>query len=343
MIGANVGGQGVTAPFTIYPAALNGNGGFTLSPTAVTAGQTVTGTLSLTGPAPTGGLSIAIAQTHDAPVSSDFQYPSSVTIPAGQSSATFVVQTGQVNYLTHFNFTATQGNVTLPATFTVTSAYLHVIQALNNGVVIAWDGQAVGWQHAYDLRMEEETPTTNATNDTLNVADRTDFFGAKHKYHRDCDGLYSPPPYLFDETSSDYQAFLVNGPVVALDDTQIGMDGTTKHFTSVGNNVRACDYMRDRYGSQTNLVYGATAGGVSVPNLLHTVTDPSGRQLTFLWNNLGTTAQPIYRIVEVDGPQYSVVYAYGADANLSSVTLDPGAGHLNRTTTYSYTSVTGAS
>ena len=72
----------------------------------------------------------------------------------------------------------------------------------------------VGWQHCYDLRMEEENPTTNQTSDTLNVADRTDFFGAKHKYHRDCDGLYSPPPYLFDETSSDYQAFLVNGPVV---------------------------------------------------------------------------------------------------------------------------------
>ena len=195
----------------------------------------------------------------------------------------------------------------------------------------------VGWQHAYDIRMEEENPTTNQTNDTLNVADRTDFFGAKHKYHRDCDGLYSPPPYLFDETSSDYQAFLVNGLVVALGDTEIAMDGTTKHFTSVGNNVRACDYIRDRYGNQTNLVYGATAGGVSVPNLLSTVTDPSGRQLTFLWNNLGTVQQPIYRIVEVDGPQYSVVYAYGADVNLSSVTLDPGAGHLNRTTTFGYT------
>jgi len=60
----------------------------------------------------------------------------------------------------------------------------------------------VGWTHAYDIRMEEENPTTNETSESLNVADRTDFFGAKHKYHRDCDGLYSPPPYLFDETSS---------------------------------------------------------------------------------------------------------------------------------------------
>ena len=105
----------------------------------------------------------------------------------------------------------------------------------------------VGWTHAYDIRMEEENPATNQ-DDSLNFADRTDFFGAKHKYHRDCDGLYSPPLYLFDETSSDYQTFLVNGPVVPVDDTQIGMDGTTKHFVSVGNNVRACDYIQEARG-----------------------------------------------------------------------------------------------
>lgn len=200
----------------------------------------------------------------------------------------------------------------------------------------------VGWTHAYDIRMQEENPTTNQTDDSLNYADRVDFFGGRHKYHRDCDGLYSPPPYLFDETSSDYQAFLVNGPIVALDDTEIGMDGTTKHFTSVGNNTRACDYIKDRYGNQTNLTYGAVVSGTAVASLLATVTDPSGRQLVFTWVNLGTAQQPIYRISQVVGPQYSVAYAYNADANLASVTLDPGTGHLNRTTSYSYTSYSDA-
>ncbi len=51
-----------------------------------------------------------------------------------------------------------------------------------------------GWTHAYDIRMEEENPSTNETSDSLNVADRTDFFGGKHKYHRDADGLYSRLP-----------------------------------------------------------------------------------------------------------------------------------------------------
>ena len=51
-----------------------------------------------------------------------------------------------------------------------------------------------GWQHAYDIRMEE------AGN---NKADRTDFFGGKHSYTRDADGLYTPPPYTHDWMVSD--------------------------------------------------------------------------------------------------------------------------------------------
>lgn len=196
----------------------------------------------------------------------------------------------------------------------------------------------VGWQQCYDIRMEEENPANNQTSDSLNMADRTDFFGARHKYHRDADGLYSPPPYLFDETQSSYQQFLVNGPVAPLDDTQIGMDGTVKHFVKVADNWRACDYIQDRYGSRTTLAYGASVGGAAVPTLLSTVTDPVGRTLTFHWNNLGSGDQPVYRITSIEGPQYIVAYSYNADANLSSVTLDAGdASHLNRTTTYGYT------
>ena len=62
----------------------------------------------------------------------------------------------------------------------------------------------IGWTHAYDIRMEEDAANT-PTDDSLNFADRTDFFGGKHKYHRDADGLYSPPAYLYDEMSSDCQ------------------------------------------------------------------------------------------------------------------------------------------
>ena len=35
-------------------------------------------------------------------------------------------------------------------------------------------------------------------------------FGARHKYQRTADSLYSPPAYLYDETDPTYYRFLVN-------------------------------------------------------------------------------------------------------------------------------------
>ena len=105
-----------------------------------------------------------------------------------------------------------------------------------------------GWTHAYDIRTEEENPTTNQTDDTLNYVDRSDFFAGKHKYHRDADGLYSPPPYLFDETDSKYDSFLVSGPIQALDDTERSMDGTAKRFVKNANRPERICWQTDRMG-----------------------------------------------------------------------------------------------
>jgi len=206
----------------------------------------------------------------------------------------------------------------------------------------------VGWTHAYDIRMEEAQGADDtdydlaSLNPDLNYCVRVDFFGHPHKYHRDADGLYSPPPYLFDETESGYDVFLVNGPPKSLWDSEKSMDGTVKHFTLIGN-TRVCDSITDRYGNQTSLTYTTVQiGGVNT-GLLNTVTDPSGRQLIFTWTNLGTQQSPAYRITQVNGPQYNVSYGYDASFNLQSVTLDPGVGHLNRTTTFGYTTVSGES
>ena len=77
------------------------------------------------------------------------------------------------------------------------------------------------------------------------MSDRADFFDGQHRYHGDADGLYSPPPYLFDELNSDYQAFLVNGPIAVNWDIDKGMDGTVKHFIANGTE-RVCDTARRR-------------------------------------------------------------------------------------------------
>ncbi len=189
----------------------------------------------------------------------------------------------------------------------------------------------IGWTHAYDIRMEE-APGATTGDASLNYTERNDFFGGKHRYHRDADGLYSPPAYLFDELDSNYNTFLVNGPASVVDDTEHSMDGTIKHFTSIGVS-RGCNYIQDRYGNTTNLVYNTVNNAAQ----LSTVTDPSGRQLVFTWSNLGTAQAPVYRITQVAGPAYNVSYAYDQNGNLTSSTLDPGG--LNRTTSYAYTSV----
>ena len=203
----------------------------------------------------------------------------------------------------------------------------------------------IGWTHAYDIRIEE---------DGNNQVPRTDFFGGKHDYHRDADGLYSPPAYMFDELSSEYDDYLVNGAKVLSDD-QYDLGGTVKHFEPGGTNSdsspsseRVIDTMTDRHGNVTQFTYGGTATlpDGSTKKLLTEVTDPSGRELHVSWTNLGTTMSPAWRITQVEGPYdesedpiYTVTYEYNNDFNLWKVHQDPAG--LNRTTTYTYTTVSG--
>ena len=234
----------------------------------------------------------------------------------------------------------------------------------------------VGWTHAYDIRMEEaqgdpvkdfDADPSKTYADT-NFSNRADFFGHKHRYHRDADGLYTPPAYLFDELDSNYGKFLAGDTITQASvnsDDQHSMDGTVKHFDLMGN-ARVCTSITDRYNNATTLAYDTThsVGSVTIP-LLQTVTDPSGRTLKFHWHNFGANANTgegqAWRIVQVDGPQYSVVYDYYTDStndphaannlyNLKSVTLDASAptstgeatmvvgGATPRTTQFGYTS-----
>jgi len=212
----------------------------------------------------------------------------------------------------------------------------------------------VGWTHAYDIRMQEAAQVTAESGQPTSPADtnmvpRTDFFGHKHTYHRDADGLYTPPAYLYDVTASDYDP--ANSPTA---DTDTGMDGTVKHYVKNGGE-RDCDSIQDRHGNKTTLAYNPA---ITLPDGRHpllSVTDPTGRALAFTWANLGTAAQPAWRITQVQGPlvqgqavpgvTYRVTYTYYTDPasanaanelyNLKSVTLDPDG--LSRTTTYTYT------
>ena len=97
--------------FTLKPRLI----GLTLSASRVSGGQPVTGTVTLNGPAPTGGLAIALTSSD----TSRATLPSSVTVPAGAASATFPVTTSAVTTTGGASIGANGAGGTLSVTLTV--------------------------------------------------------------------------------------------------------------------------------------------------------------------------------------------------------------------------------
>src|SRR5467141_4002872 len=88
-----------------------------LNPTSVAGGNSSTGTVALSGPAPTGGAQVALSSNNGAA-----SVPPSVTIAAGATSATFAVTTTAVASSTTVTISAAYGGVTDTASPTVTAA-----------------------------------------------------------------------------------------------------------------------------------------------------------------------------------------------------------------------------
>ena len=89
-----------------------------LNPTTVRGGNSSTGIVTLSGPAPAGGAQIILSSTDSAAA----RVPSSVTVAAGATSATFAVSTSAVAASTTVTISATYSGVTRSASLTVTPA-----------------------------------------------------------------------------------------------------------------------------------------------------------------------------------------------------------------------------
>ena len=114
---------------------------FRISPAATSQGQTVTGTLQLDGPAPTGGIAVGVTCSNAQAVS----FAATVTVPAGQNSATFPILTSTVNYPVTVTFTATCSANSFTAPLTLTPGNLYVTDLLAPYTVkLHWDCQALG-------------------------------------------------------------------------------------------------------------------------------------------------------------------------------------------------------
>ena len=100
-----------TATLTVMPPALRG---LTMSPASVAGGSSATGTVTLTGPAPAGGIKVSLWSGDSAA-----GVESSVTVPAEKDSENFTVKTGPVATAKAATIQASLNGVSLEATLTL--------------------------------------------------------------------------------------------------------------------------------------------------------------------------------------------------------------------------------
>ena len=121
-----VGGGGPTQP-SLSSLSLN--------PTSVVGGNSSTGTVTLTAPAPSGGFVVNLSSN-----TSVATVPSTVTVPAGATSANFTVSTQAVSSTTSVTITASAGGVSRTATLTVNPAPSVTLQSLTISPTSVWGG-----------------------------------------------------------------------------------------------------------------------------------------------------------------------------------------------------------
>jgi hypothetical protein len=113
--------------FTILPDLQS----LTINPSSVVGGSTAMGTVSLNGPAPAGGLQVQLSSGN----TSVATVPASVTVLAGQTSASFSITTRPVASQTQVTIMARLGNSSRQATLTVNPPALESLTLDPNTVV----------------------------------------------------------------------------------------------------------------------------------------------------------------------------------------------------------------
>jgi hypothetical protein len=105
-----------TGVLTVNPAPISLSG-FSVSPGSFATDQNATGTIELTGPAPTGGASVSLSSTNGA-----ISFPATVTVPEGSDSADFTVTANLVASPTQVQLTASYAGANSTITLTIEPA-----------------------------------------------------------------------------------------------------------------------------------------------------------------------------------------------------------------------------
>ena len=129
-ITASAGLSSQAVAVTVIPAVVHA---IASSPSSVAGGGTSTGTVTLSSPAPTGGIMVTLSSA-----SSDATIPSAATILAGNSTVTFPITAAIVPLQETFNLSATYAGKTVSSGFTIAgppTTTLHSISSSPNSVV----------------------------------------------------------------------------------------------------------------------------------------------------------------------------------------------------------------
>ena len=116
-ISASYSGATQTASLTVTPSSLPTFSSLTLSPSSVPGGNSSTGTVTLSGPAPAGGAQVILSSSNTGAA----RVPPSVTIAAGAASATFTVNTSTVLFSTSVTISGSFNKVSKSAVLQVNS------------------------------------------------------------------------------------------------------------------------------------------------------------------------------------------------------------------------------
>jgi hypothetical protein len=114
-ISASYAGVTKTASLTVQPAPSPALSSLTVNPSSVNGGANATGTVTLTAPAPVGGIMIPLASS--APMIA--RTPVAVAVNAGATEATFAITTVRVSKITTVTIRASYSGVTKSATLTI--------------------------------------------------------------------------------------------------------------------------------------------------------------------------------------------------------------------------------
>jgi peptidoglycan/xylan/chitin deacetylase (PgdA/CDA1 family) len=132
-IAASYGGVSKTANLTVVPPALSS---VSLNPTAVVGGATSEGTVTLSGPAPSGGSLVSLSSSRTSTAS----VPSSVRVPEGSSTATFTVTTYATTISRTVTITARFNSVSKTTSLSVTVGSTLSSVSLNPASVVGGSG-----------------------------------------------------------------------------------------------------------------------------------------------------------------------------------------------------------